>query len=66
MRAVKSLLYLVQGKSGLFRKKYIVFLQNELEVADRERRMRAVKSLLYLVQGKSYGQDYQKMNKGNI
>ena len=30
-----------------------MFLQNELEVADRERRMRAVKSLLYLVQGKS-------------
>ena len=29
-----------------------MFLQNELELADRERRMRAVKSLLYLVQGK--------------
>ena len=34
------------------RKKHIVYLQNELEVADKERRQQAIHSVLYLVQGK--------------
>ena len=33
------------------KRKYIVYLQNELEVADRERRMKAIRSFLYIVQG---------------
>ncbi|XP_045164509.1 striatin-interacting protein 1-like isoform X1 [Mercenaria mercenaria] len=33
------------------RRKYVVYLQNELEVADRVRRMKAIRSILYLVQG---------------
>ncbi|KAL3853320.1 hypothetical protein ACJMK2_016869 [Sinanodonta woodiana] len=33
------------------KRKYIDFLQNELEVADKKRRMRAVQAFLYLVQG---------------
>lgn len=32
-------------------RKHIVFLQNELEVVDKERRLNAMWSLLYLVQG---------------
>ncbi|CAE1318121.1 Striatin-interacting protein 1,Striatin-interacting protein 2,Striatin-interacting proteins 2,Striatin-interacting protein 1 homolog [Acanthosepion pharaonis] len=32
-------------------RKFVVFLQNELEVADMERRMSAIQSVLYLVQG---------------
>lgn len=33
------------------RRKYIVCLQNELEVADKERRTKSIHSILYLVQG---------------
>ncbi|XP_055999344.1 striatin-interacting protein 1 homolog isoform X3 [Ostrea edulis] len=37
--------------SEVVQRKHIVFLQNELEVADKERRINAMWSLLYLVQG---------------
>ncbi|XP_052213602.1 striatin-interacting protein 1 homolog isoform X2 [Dreissena polymorpha] len=33
------------------RRKYVVYLQNELEVAERDRRVQALRSLLYLAQG---------------
>lgn len=33
------------------KRKHIVYLQNELEVADRTRRMKAIRSFLYIVQG---------------
>lgn len=37
-------------------RKYIVFLQNELEMTDRKRRMDALSSFLYLVQGIQHSQ----------
>ncbi|XP_041350194.1 striatin-interacting protein 1 homolog isoform X2 [Gigantopelta aegis] len=37
--------------SDEIRKKFVVFLQNELDIADRMRRMKVVQAILYLAQG---------------
>ena len=34
-------------------RKFVVFLQNELDVADKARRMKVVQAILYLAQGGS-------------